>query len=170
MSQIFSVLVENKAGVLSKISNLFARRGYNIDSLAVGETQAIELSRITLLIDVSEESVPQLIRQLHKLPDVLFVKRLHHDECFARQLVFFKVKADASHRTELIQLVSVFRGHIVDVSPTTVTIEIAGTESKTKAVQDMLEQYEILELVRTGLIAVERGNRCLSIEDFENNI
>lgn len=169
MSQIFSVLVENKAGVLSKVSNLFARRGHNIDSLAVGETQAPEFSRITVMVNIAEESVSQVIRQLYKLPDVLLVKRLMPADHFARQLVFFKVQADASQRGELIQLAQVFRGHIVDVSQNTVTIEVSGAEEKVNALQNMLEPYKILELVRTGLVAIERGDKSLNVEGLYTN-
>lgn len=166
MSQIFAVLVENKAGVLSKVSNLFARRGHNIDSLAVGETQLPELSRITVMVNISEDAVSQVIRQLYKLPDVLMVKRLHPGDHFARQLVLFKVKADASKRSELIQLAQVFRGHIVDVSQATVTIEVSGSDEKVNALQNMLEPYNIIELVRTGLVAIERGDKALNIESL----
>ncbi len=169
MAQIFSVLVENKAGVLSKVSNLFARRGYNIDSLAVGETQAPEFSRITVLVNIAEEAVSQLIRQLYKLPDVLLVKRLMPSDYFARQLVFFKVQADASQRAELIQLAQIFRGHIVDVSPSTLTIEVSGAEEKVNALQNMLEPYKILELVRTGLVAIERGEKSLNVDGLYAN-
>ncbi len=169
MSQIFSVLVENKAGVLSKVANLFARRGHNIDSLAVGETQLPELSRITVMVNISEESVQQVIRQLYKLQDVLMVKRLLPGDHFSRQLVLIKVQADASQRGELIQLASVFRGHIVDVSQSTVTVEVSGAEEKVNALQNMLEPYKILELVRTGLVAIERGERSLNVESLYNN-
>lgn len=163
MSQIFSILVENKAGVLTKVSNLFARRGYNIDSLAVGETQMTEFSRVTVMVNISEDAVSQVIRQLYKLPDVLMVKRLLPGDYFARQLVLIKVQADATQRNDLIQLAQVFRGHIVDVSQSTVTIEISGAEEKVNALQKMLEAYNIIELVRTGLVAIERGELALNL-------
>lgn len=169
MTQIFSVLVDNKAGVLSKVANLFARRGYNIDSLAVGETQRGEISRITLLVKLPEESVSQMIRQLYKLPDVLMVKRLVAGEYFARQLVLFKVMCKPETRSELIQLANIFRGHIVDVSPSTLTIEVSGTEEKITALQNLLEPYVILELVRTGIVAIERGDKLLNIDHLSAN-
>lgn len=157
MTQIFSILVQNKAGVLSKVSNLFARRGYNIDSLAVGETQNSDISRITIAIQVGTETIAQIIRQLYKLPDVIMVRHLQSGEHFSRQLVFIKVHATQADRSGVLQVAEIFRGHIVDVSAETVTLEISGSDDKIAACRKILEPFGIIELVRTGKIAIERG-------------
>jgi acetolactate synthase I/III small subunit len=163
MLQSLSVLVENRAGVLTRVTNLFACRGYNIESLAVGTTHNPTVSRITITLAGDLELIRQITRQLHKLPDVLMVRHLTPEEHFSRELVFIKVKADASSRAQILQIVDIFRGHIIDVSPTTLTIELSGKEDKIQALQSMLEPYGILEMVRTGPIAIERGERVMSV-------
>lgn len=165
MHQILSVLVENQAGVLARVANLFARRGFNIESLAVGTTQNPEISRITVSISADDEQTTQIVKQLHKLPVVLKVKRLEPDAHFTRELVFIKVVCDSVTRTSVMQIVDIFRGHIVDVSSSTATIEISGNEEKIQALSELLAPYGILEMVRTGLIAVERGQRVLTLEN-----
>ncbi len=164
MLQCLSILVENRAGVLNRVTNLFARRSYNIESLAVGTTQNPAISRITITLMGDDELVRQIIRQLHKLPDVLLVRHLTPVEHFSRELVFIKVKADASSRAQIMQIVDIFRGHVIDVSPTTLTIELSGKEDKISALLGMLEPFGILELVRTGSIAIERADRCMNVE------
>jgi len=164
MHQILSVLVENHAGVLARVANLFARRGFNIESLAVGTTQNPEISRITVSVCADDEQTTQIVKQLHKLPIVLKVKRLEPDAHFTRELVFIKVTCDSVTRTSVMQIVDIFRGHIVDVSSSTATIEISGNEDKITALTELLAPYGILEMVRTGLIAVERGERVLSLD------
>jgi len=164
MLQSLSVLVENRAGVLTRVTNLFARRGYNIESLAVGTTQNPAISRITITLTGDDELVRQITKQLHKLPDVLMVRHLTPEEHFSRELVFIKVRADAACRTQILQVVDIFRGHVIDVSPTTLTVELSGKEDKIQALQCMLEPYGILELVRTGPIAIERGERFMNVE------
>ena len=164
MLQCLSVLVENRAGVLTRVTSLFARRGFNIESLAVGTTQNPAVSRITITLPGDSELVRQLIRQLHKLPDVLMVRHLTPEDHFSRELVFIKVRADASSRAQILQVVDIFRGHVIDVSPTTLTIELSGKDDKIQALQGMLEPYGILELVRTGPIAIERGEHTMSVE------
>lgn len=164
MHQILSVLVENHAGVLARVANLFARRGFNIESLAVGTTQNPEISRITVCVSADEEQTTQIVKQLHKLPIVLKVKRLEPDAHFTRELVFIKVNCDSVSRTSVLQIVDIFRGHIVDVSPTTATVEISGNDDKIMALTELLSPFGILEMVRTGLIAVERGERILSLD------
>ncbi|MGI6334291.1 MAG: acetolactate synthase small subunit [Saccharofermentanales bacterium] len=168
MLKSLSVLVENRAGVLNRVSSLFARRGYNIESLAVGVTQDPAISRITITLRSSDEQVNQIIRQLHKLPDVLLVRHLSPDESFSRELVFIKVKAEAASRAQILQIIDIFRGHVIDVSPTTLTIELSGKEDKIFALEGMLEPYGILELVRTGPIAIERGVRAMNVMHPEN--
>ena len=165
MLQSLSVLVENRAGVLNRVTSLFARRGYNIESLAVGTTQDPAISRITITLTGDEELIRQINRQLHKLPDVLMVRHLKTEESFSRELVFFKVKADAATRTQVLQIVDIFRGHIIDVSPSTITIELSGKDDKIEALLNLLEPYGILEMVRTGPIAIERGTRIMSLSE-----
>lgn len=164
MHQILSILVENHAGVLARVANLFARRGFNIESLAVGTTQNPEISRITVSVCADDEQTTQIVKQLHKLPIVLKVKRLEPDAHFTRELVFIKVNCDAVSRTSVLQIVDIFRGHIVDVSSSTATVEISGNGDKILALTELLTPFGILEMVRTGLIAVERGERVLSLD------
>lgn len=165
--QSLAILVENRAGVLTRVTNLFARRGYNIESLAVGMTQNPAVSRITIAVRGDLELVEQIIRQLHKLPDVLMVRHLNISEHFARELIFIKVAAPAARRAEIMQIADIFRGHIIDVSSETLTVELSGGTEKIEALRDMLEPYGILELVRTGSIAIERGMQTMNIERSE---
>jgi len=164
MRQNLSILVENQSGVLARVANLFARRGFNIESLAVGTTHNPEISRITVSVTADEEQTAQIVKQLHKLPVVLKVKRLEKDAHFSRELVFIKVTCDSVTRTSVLQIVDIFRGHIIDVSPSTATIEISGSSDKIQALTELLVPYGILEMVRTGLIAIERGERVLSLD------
>lgn len=170
MLQSLSVLVENRAGVLNRVTSLFARRGFNIESLAVGTTQDPAISRITITLSGSDEQIDQIIRQLHKLPDILMIRHLSPDESFSRELVFIKVRTDASSRAQILQIVDIFRGHVIDVSPDTLTIELSGKDDKILALKGMLEPYGILELVRTGPIAIERGERAMNVTQAVNTI
>lgn len=163
MQHTLSILVENRAGVLSKVAGLFSRRGFNIEGLAVGTTHNPEISRITIVVIGDDMLVEQITKQLHKLPDVLMVKHLKESTYFSRQLVFIKVKSDSKNRSEILQIVEVFRAHVVDISTTTITIEISGADIKIQAIIEMLEGYEILEIVRTGQIAIERGDDCMIV-------
>ncbi|NSW91130.1 MAG: acetolactate synthase small subunit [Firmicutes bacterium] len=156
---ILSVLVENHAGVLSRVAGLFSRRGFNIDSLAVGITENPEVSRMTIVVDGDEYTVEQVSKQLNKLINVIRVKKLEAQDSVRRELALIKVNASASTRSEIIQIVEIFRAKIVDVSKNTLTIEVSGDEEKVGALEDMLKQFGIKEIVRTGLIALERGNR-----------
>lgn len=167
MLRSLSVLVENRAGVLTRVTSLFARRGFNIESLAVGTTQDPAISRITITLQGDDELMRQITRQLHKVPDVLMVRDLSPEGHFSRELVFIKVKADENTRSAIMQIVNIFRGHVIDVSPTTMTIEMSAKQDKIKALQEMLEQYGLLELVRTGPIAIERGERVMRIDTPE---
>jgi acetolactate synthase-1/3 small subunit len=167
MLRSLSVLVENRAGVLTRVTSLFARRGFNIESLAVGTTQDPLISRITITLNGSDDLMRQITRQLHKIPDVLMVRDLSPEEHFSRELVFIKVQADEKCRTGILQIANIFRGHVIDVSPTTLTIEMSGKDDKIQALQDLLEPYGILELVRTGPIAIERGERIMSVSSPE---
>ena len=167
MQQNLSILVENQSGVLTRISNLFSRRGFNIETLAAGGTHEPNVSRITVSLECDKQQVDQIVKQLYKLPVVLRVKHLEPDAHFSRELVFIKVACDESSRTSIIQIVDIFRGHIVDVSPVTCTIEISGQNDKLQALLELLRPYGIVEMVRTGRIAIERGERILSL-DYEN--
>jgi acetolactate synthase-1/3 small subunit len=153
-----SVLVENHAGVLSRVAGLFSRRGFNIDSLAVGETNDPGISRITIVVRGDEYIIDQVSKQLNKLVDVIKIRVFEASEFVGRELVLIKVKADAKSRTEIIQLVDIFRANIVDVAPDSMTVEISADQEKINALSILLEPYGILEVVRTGVIAIERGS------------
>lgn len=158
---ILSVLVENHAGVLSRVSGLFSRRGFNIDSLAVGVTENPEVSRITIVVDGDEYTVEQVSKQLNKLIDVIKIKQLDRSDSVSRELALIKVSATTATRAEIIQIVEIFRAKIVDVSKNTLTIEISGGTDKVAALEDMVKQFGIKEIVRTGTIAIERGNKYI---------
>ncbi len=160
---LLSVLVQNHAGVLSRVSGLFSRRGFNIDSLAVGVTEDPKISRITIVVDGDDYTVDQVTKQLNKLIDVLKIKRLEKSDSVSRELALIKVSATTETRAEIIQIVEIFRAKIVDVSKTTLTIEAAGSSDKVTALEDMLKQYGIVEIVRTGTIAIERGNKYIKV-------
>lgn len=159
MNHIISVLVENKAGVLAKISGLFSRRGFNIESLAVGPTDDEKISRITLSVKAEGHSIEQIIKQLYKLINVIKIQELDPSNIVERELVLIKVNADSKTRPEILEIVSVFRANIVDVAKKTLMIEITGDGNKVKALEDLLRPFGILELVRTGKIACTRGNK-----------
>jgi acetolactate synthase-1/3 small subunit len=162
-----SVLVENHAGVLSRVAGLFSRRGFNIDSLAVGVTENPDISRITIVVDGDDYTVEQVSKQLNKLIDVIKLRKLEKHESINRELALIKVSANASTRTEIIQIVGIFRANIVDVSKSTLTVEVSGTADKVAALEDMLRQFGIKEIVRTGTIAIERGNRIIKVNNNE---
>ena len=163
---ILSVLVENYAGVLSRVAGLFSRRGFNIDSLAVGVTENPDVSRITIVVDGDEYTVEQVSKQLNKLINVIRVKKLEASDSVSRELALIKVNANASTRSEIVQIVEIFRDKIVDVSKTTLTIEASGDADKLKALEDMLQQFGIKEIVRTGLISIERGNKYIKAKSY----
>lgn len=156
-----SVLVENHAGVLSRVAGLFSRRGFNIDSLAVGVTENPDVSRMTIVVDGDDYIVEQVSKQLNKLIDVIKIKQLEKTESVSRELALIKVNATASTRSEIVQIVEIFRAKIVDVSKNTMTIEASGATEKVAALEDMLKQFGVKEIVRTGTIAIERGNKFI---------
>jgi len=162
---ILSVLVENHAGVLSRVAGLFSRRGFNIDSLAVGVTENPDISRMTIVVDGDDYTVEQVSKQLNKLIDVIKIKQLEKGESVSRELALIKVNATASTRAEIIQIVEIFRAKIIDVSKNTLTIEISGATDKVAALEDMLKQFGIKEIVRTGTIAIERGNKIINASE-----
>ena len=154
---VLSVLVRNSSGVLTRVSGLFSRRGFNIDSLTVGRTENSEISRMTIALNGGLEELEQFTKQLNKLEDVLRLLSLKPENSVYRELVLIKVKADAEQRASINEIVKIFRSKIVDISPETLTIELTGDESKINAHIKLLEEYEIKELVRTGVCALERG-------------
>lgn len=157
MKHTLAVLVANQPGVLARVAALFSRRGYNIDSLAVGETEDPAVSRMTIVAEADEVTLEQITKQLHKLVDVLKISDITRDEAVSRELALIKVRAEASHRSEILQIVDIFRAKIVDVNAKSLIIEITGDEDKVKAMIELLRPYGILELVRTGKIAMVRG-------------
>jgi acetolactate synthase I/III small subunit len=159
MQHTLSVLVENKPGVLTRVASLFARRGFNIDSLAVGVTEDPTLSRITIVVGGNDTTLEQVAKQLHKLINVIKIQDLDPKEMVDRELVLFKVNAPADRRHEIIEVANVFRAKIVDVGKNTLTIEATGNDDKLGAMEDLLRAYGIKELARTGKIALSRGSR-----------
>ena len=154
---ILSLLVENKPGVLARISGLFARRGFNIDSLAVGPTDDDQISRITLTVDGASHPIDQVTKQLHKLIHVIKIRDLEPREAVARELALFKVSADGDSRGQIMEYAEIFRGRIVDVSKRSVTVEVTGPDDKIEAFEQMVRPFGLIEMVRTGEIAVSRG-------------
>ncbi|MDF2440447.1 MAG: acetolactate synthase small subunit [Abditibacteriota bacterium] len=152
-----SVLVENQPGVLARVSHVFARRGFNLESLAVSRTEDPTVSRMTIVVAGDDEAFTQMGKQLLKLIDVIKVIDHTRDDLVGRELALIKVRVDASNRSEIMQLADAFRAKIVDISEETLMIEVTGKGDKVDAMQRMLEKFEILELVRTGLIALVRG-------------
>jgi acetolactate synthase I/III small subunit len=154
---IISLLVENKPGVLARIAGLFSRRGFNIDTLAVGPTDDPTMSRITLTLDGAVHPIDQVTKQLHKLVHVIKIRDLEPDETVARELALFKISADSESRAEIMQFADIFRGKVIDVSKRSVTIEITGTDDKIEAFERMVRPFGLIEMVRTGEIAISRG-------------
>ena len=164
-----SVLVENTSGVLSQVSRLFSRKGYNIESLAVGTTDDPNTSRITIETTGDEAMIEQLMNQLRKQFPVYSVQELLPERSIRRELVMFKVRAEtADARNEVVQIANIFRCSIIDVSLQSLTLALIGDESKADAMQKLLETFGILELVRTGMVALERGAYTISDESKEN--
>ena len=157
MEHTLAVLVENKSSVLARVAGLFSRRGYNIESLAVGVTDNPEISRMTIVVSGDDHVLSQIIKQLNKLIEVIKVSNLEPNETIQRELAFFKVKVDKGNRSEVMQIVDVFRAKIVDVDIKSLVIEITGTNDKINAIEKLLRNFGILEVVRTGTIAINRG-------------
>ena len=154
---ILSILVENKPGVLTRIAGLFARRGFNIDTLAVGPTDDDTISRITLTLDGALHPIDQVTKQLHKLVNVLKIRDMEPEETIAREMAMFKVSAAVENRGEIMQFAEIFRATIVDVSRRTMTIEVTGSAEKIEAFERMIRPHGLVEMVRTGEIAIARG-------------
>lgn len=159
MKHTLAILVENKSGVLSRVASLFSRRGYNIDSLAVGVTEDPDISRITIVVHGDDHVLEQVTKQLNKLIDVIKVSDIGADDAVERELALIKVTADVDTRAEIMQIANIFRARIVDVAPKSVTVEVTGDESKIQAIEKLLRQFGIKEMVRTGKIAMVRGSK-----------
>ncbi|MDX6300790.1 MAG: acetolactate synthase small subunit [Nocardioidaceae bacterium] len=157
-----SVLVENKPGVLARIAGLFSRRGFNIDSLAVGPTEHPEVSRMTIVVNVEESPLEQVTKQLNKLVEVIKVVELDREASVNRELLLVKVKADAGSRGEVLELVQLFRAKVVDVATDAVTIQIVGNQGKLDDFLRVLEPYGVRELVQSGVVAIGRGSRSIT--------
>jgi acetolactate synthase I/III small subunit len=157
-----SVLVENKPGVLARVSGLFSRRGFNIDSLAVGPTEHSDVSRMTIVVNVDELPLEQVTKQLNKLVNVIKIVELDPDASVQRELLLVKVKADLATRSHVLETVNLFRAKVVDVAPDAVTIEATGTADKLEALIRVLEPFGIKELVQSGMVAVGRGSRSIT--------
>jgi acetolactate synthase-1/3 small subunit len=157
-----SVLVEDKPGVLARVSGLFSRRGFNINSLAVGPTEHPDVSRMTIVVEVDELPMEQVTKQLNKLVHVIKIVELEPDASVQRELLLVKVRADATVRSQVVETVQLFRAKVVDVSPEAVTVEATGSSDKLNALLRMLEPYGIREMVKSGMVAVGRGPRSIT--------
>jgi acetolactate synthase-1/3 small subunit len=156
MRRTISVLVENKPGVLARATGLFSSRGFNIESLTVGETEDMSVSRMTIVVGGDDIILEQIGKQLNKLIDVIKVIDLTEEKFISRELALIKVSIDSSNRSEVMQIVDVFRGKIVDITPKTFTVEVTGTDDKVNALVELLKPFGIKEMVRTGSVALTR--------------
>jgi acetolactate synthase I/III small subunit len=154
---LLSILVENKPGVLTRVAGLFARRGFNIDTLTVGPTDDESVSRITLTLDGALHPIDQVTKQLHKLINVLKIRDLEPAETVARELALFKISVDGAQRGEVMQICEIFRGKVVDVTKRSLIVEITGTTDKIEAFERMVRPFGLIEMMRTGEIAISRG-------------
>jgi len=157
-----SVLVEDQPGVLARIAGLFSRRGFNIESLAVGPTEHAGVSRMTIVVNVDESPLEQVTKQLNKLVNVLKIVELDPAQSVQRELLLVKVKADPAVRSQVLETVQLFRAKVVDVAPDAVTVEATGSRDKLEALLRMLEPYGVKELVQSGMVAVGRGGRSIA--------
>jgi acetolactate synthase-1/3 small subunit len=157
-----SVLVENKPGVLARVSGLFSRRGFNIESLAVGPTEHPEISRMTILVSAEGNALEQITKQLNKLINVLKIVELEPGQAVQRELLLVKVRADEGNRSAVLDVVELFNAKVVDVSPEALTVEVVGPPAKLEAVLKMMEPYGIREMVQSGMVALGRGPRSMS--------
>jgi acetolactate synthase I/III small subunit len=157
-----SVLVENKPGVLARVASLFSRRGYNIDSLAVGPTEHQEVSRMTIAVNLEDQPLEQVTKQLNKLVEVLKIVELDGTGAIERELALIKVRADAVTRSRVLETVQLFRAKVVDVAVDAVTIEVTGNREKLEAMLRVLEPFGVKELVQSGMVAINRGNRSIT--------
>jgi acetolactate synthase-1/3 small subunit len=165
-TNVISVLVENKPGVLHSIANLFRRRNFNIESITVGATQQKDIARMTITVNTDEKTLDQVVKQVAKQIDVLTVEELEQGNFVMRELALVKVKiADSKERSDAINFVNVFRGRIIDVSPDSITVEITGGPDKIDAFLNLMKTFGVLELARTGITALTRGAKSIRIDE-----
>ena len=164
-----SVLVEDQPGVLARIASLFARRGFNIESLAVGPTEAEGVSRMTIVVNVAESPLEQVTKQLNKLINVLKIVELDNSAAVQRELLLVKVKADSNTRSAILETVALFRAKVVDVATDAITIEATGNHDKIQALLKVLEEYGLKELVQSGMVAIGRGAKAVSDRTLRSN-
>ena len=158
MKHTLSVLVEDESGVLTRIAGLFARRGFNIESLAVGPAEEIGISRITMVVPSDERTIEQLTKQLYKLVNILKVEDITNLPCIERELMLIKIKTQLSERSEILEIAQVFRAHIVDLSEDSIILEVTGDPGQTAAIEKLLSKFSIQEIARTGKISLIRGS------------
>lgn len=170
MQRVFSLLVDNNPGVLSRVSGLFSRRGYSIDSITAGVTADPRFTRITIVASGDELILSQIEKQVRKLEDVIEIKVLHPEDSVYLELIMVKVRANKTERTEIISVADIFRAKIVDVEKDSLMVELTGNGSKVDAFLELLEGYEILELARTGITGLQRGIKDVTVIDQEGNI
>jgi len=170
MLNTFVVYVENKPGVLTRVASLFRRRAFNIDSLTVGRTEKPELSRMTITVDADRDQARRIEANLYKLVNVLLVENITAEPAIVRDLAMIKVAATHEARSHVLELASVFRGRVVDVAPESLIIEITGDEDKIDGLLEVLRPYGVLEMVRTGIVAMRRGSKVSSVVAAGNSL
>ena len=163
MLNTYVVYVENKPGVLTRVASLFRRRAFNIDSLTVGRTEKPEVSRMTITVDADQDQARRIEANLYKLVNVLLVENITAEPTIVRDLAMIKVTATHEARSHVLELAGVFRGRVVDVAPDSLIIEITGDEDKIDGLLEVLQPYGVLEMVRTGIVAMRRGSKCSSV-------
>ena len=167
-SHVLSLLVEDKPGLLTRVAGLFARRGFNIESLAVGHSEIPGLSRITILVDVDDVPLEQVTKQLNKLINVIKIVELDVTQSVQREHLLIKVKVDNTTRSQVLEAVNLFRARVVDVATDAVVIEVTGDSGKTQALLRVLEPFGIRELAQSGLLAIGRGSKSITERVFRN--
>jgi acetolactate synthase-1/3 small subunit len=167
-THVLSLLVEDKPGLLTRVAGLFARRGFNIESLAVGHSEIEGLSRITVVVDVDELPLEQVTKQLNKLINVIKIVELDPDASVQRQHLLIKVKVDGSSRSQILEAVTLFRARVVDVAPDSLVVEVTGDSGKVNALLRMLEPYGIKEIAQSGLLAIGRGSKSITERVFKS--
>jgi len=170
MLNTFVVYVENKPGVLTRVASLFRRRAFNIDSLTVGRTEKPEVSRMTITVDADQDQARRIEANLYKLVNVLLVENITAEPTIVRDLAMIKVAATHEARSHVLELAGVFRGRVVDVAPESLIIEITGDEDKIDGLLEVLQPYGVLEMVRTGIVAMRRGSKCSSAVSSSNSL
>lgn len=167
-THVLSLLVEDKAGLLTRVAGLFARRGFNIQSLAVGVSEVPGLSRITVVVDVEDAPLEQVTKQLNKLINVIKIVELDQAQSVQREHLLIKVRVDNATRSQVLEAVNLFRARVVDVSPDALVIEVTGDTGKTEALLRVLEPYGIKEMAQSGLLAIGRGSKSITERVFKN--